>query len=572
MINWQMVGWAVAIVFNSVSAEEGPTWRVRTDTSAPLNSDSGWAEKFNGTTFVNADEPFRIRFEWERTQSDFTNMSGIILQYRRNDDEDWIEVGSYDFPYPKGEEPRSPRVSAVHTTAYTHGEPTSDILRGSQQPFAGGTGVNLAAAASAWSERDGHMEIEWPLVIRRWIDGAEYNEDGDLFELQLADGSGHALPGASIASLSLRIAPNHVGGTFVETPGRIGPWQASNGDLYFIMEPAESSNLFMMMKSSDGGLSWKEVDGVNRPKTGDLESVDGRIQKDTIEIIHQVTERVYRHAFNTSDHPTKPDSWAATDEVVASKRSMAQASTLVVRSDGSMVTFYVGESLRYSIRSATGDWGPSQLVDTNGRPFFAGPQAVLGANDTVHLAYYSGDGSIWYRRMDIEGELSSPIRLADGVGTNRDAFGSVLPLVYLPDSDTVVVVFQLDDLRLWERRISTNLELSPLIAVTDRAVVREAADSQQPGADVIRLGNALQVLFIDNDNREIYTVDDLNGWGSPELQVDNVQADWVRGMAYSNSGNKYILHYIYDAGSGGGAGMNRYNQLLIDLDTVVSAD
>lgn len=31
---------------------------------------------------------------------------------------------------------------------------------------------------------------------------------------------------------------------------------ASNGDLYFIMEPAETDNLFLMVTSSDGGRTW----------------------------------------------------------------------------------------------------------------------------------------------------------------------------------------------------------------------------------------------------------------------------------------------------------------------------
>jgi hypothetical protein len=80
--------------------------------------------------------------------------------------------------------------------------------------------------------------------------------------------AGGALFGAySNPVLRMVIPPGHVGGTFVETPGRIGPWQASNGDLYFIMEPAETDNLFMMIKSTDDGATWREVDGARRPPT-----------------------------------------------------------------------------------------------------------------------------------------------------------------------------------------------------------------------------------------------------------------------------------------------------------------
>jgi hypothetical protein len=456
----------------------------------------------------------------------------------------------------------------VRTLAYVHGEPTSDLLAGSGLPFAGGMGVNLAAAGSAWTARAGQVELEWPLVVRRWVDGAETNEAGDRFELRLADGAGKALSGAAVAKVELAILAGHVGGTFVETPGRIGPWQAGNGDLYFIMEPAESSNLFMMIKSADGGRTWAEVDAAHRPETGDLEAVDGRVIGATIEIVHQVTRTVFRHAFRTSDHPTHPDTWAVTDEVAARVRSRAQGASLVVRSDGSMVTFYVGETLRYSVRSATGEWGPSVVVDREAAPFLASPQAVLGAGDAVHVAYFGGDGTVWFRTLAVDGTLSAAVQLADGVGTERDAFGSVLPLVYLPERDTVVVAYQLADLRLWERRIGGCGVPTAAAMVTERPVVREAADSQQPGADLVDAGGALQVLFIDDATREIYSVgeDERGGWGPAVRRVADGRADWVRGLAYSSPDGGYVLRYVYDAGSGGGAGMNRYGEFWVGAE------
>lgn len=552
------------LAINIAQANAAPTWQVRPDLSAALNDPIEWTGEPNETVSVFADQPFRLRFEWERTEAYLAGMPGVILQYRRNGDDDWIEIGAYDFPYPKGEEPRSPRISAVRSPAFMHGEPTTDLLSGSTTPFAGGSGVNLAAAAPTWSKQAGHMEFEWPLVIRRWVDGAETNEEDDQFEIRLADSTGKPLSGASIATLQLAIPPGHLGGTFVETPGRIGPWKARNGDLYFIMEPAESSNLFMMLKSSDGGRTWSEVDSAHRPRTDDLESVDGRMKNGTIEIVHQVTRTVFRHAFNTSDHPTAPDRWAVTDEVIAKERSIAQGASLVVRSDGSMIAFYVGESLRYSIRSAEGTWGPSHLIDTGKAPFLAGPQAVLGKDDTTHLAYFGGDGTLWYRSLARDNTLNEAVPIAENVGSGRDAFGSVLPLAYLPDNDTVAIVYQLADLKLWIRRIEKGKAPTQAVAVTQRAVVREAADSQQPGADLVVAGNSLHVLFIDNETHQLYSTSDQQGWGPAVLRVKNVRADWVRGMAHPSPNSGYTLRYVYDAGSGGGAGLNRYGEFTIE--------
>jgi len=539
-----------------------PSFRVRADLAADLNVDLGWAAGLNERATVFADQPFRVRLELERGAAT-PGTTGIILQYRRNDEEDWVEVLAHDFPYPEAEEPRSPRVSVVRTPGYSHGEPTTDVLRGSIRPFAGGTGINLAGQAPAWTTVSGHLEIEWPVVVRRWVDDAVTNEEGDRFELRLADGRGNPLPGQTVAKVTLAIHPGHVGGTFVETPGRIGPWQAANGDLYFVMEPAESSNLFMMIKSTDGGRTWREVDGANRPRTNDLESVDGHRVSDTIHLVHQVTRSVRHHTFRTSDHPTQPDTWAVRDELAASVRSIAQAVSLVVRSDLSLVSFFVGSTVHYAIRSPAGEWSADRPLDPSETQILAGPQAVLGADDTVHLAYYRADGTLWYRRLLPNGSVTAAVRLADGAGMSRANYGSVLPLVYLPASDTAVVLYRLAEGRLWERRIARGSAPTPAVAVTDRTVVQNAVDSQQAGADVVADGENLHVLFIDETTRDIYSTDDRGGWQPSVRRVGEVDAAWVRGGLLRRQNVKRTYGYIFDAGSGGGAGMNRFGEFEV---------
>lgn len=191
--------------------------------------------------------------------------------------------------------------------------------------------------------------------MRRYADEAVTNETSDTFELRMIDATGSPVGPTRNPVLRLEVQSRHLGGTFVETPGRIGPWQTSNGDLYFIMEPAETSNLFMMIKSSDQGLTWREVDGADRPPTRDLESVDSRLSGDTVHIVHQVTRSTRYHSCRTFDHPTYPDTWATRGELAASATSVAQAATLVVRSDGIMVAFYVGQTkVHYSTRSPAG--------------------------------------------------------------------------------------------------------------------------------------------------------------------------------------------------------------------------
>jgi hypothetical protein len=460
-------------------------------------------------------------------------------------------------------EARTPRLSIVSCPAYEHGAETTDLLRGSSARFQPGAGITLAERVPSSSGADAHAEFEWPVVIRRYADGAVANEEGDTFEVRMVDAGGAALGGSRNPTLKLTIPPGHVGGTFVETPGGIGPWQARNGDLYFIMEPAETNNVFMMIKSSDNGLTWREVDGANRPKTNDLESVDARQVGDTIHIIHQVTRSTRYHAFRTSDHATQPDTWGVRDEVAATAPSVAQAATLAVRSDGSMVTFYVADTVHYNVRSAAGTWGTGAVLDPGVAPKSAGPRAVLGANDTVHVAYYGVDGTIWYRRLLRDGTLTARQQLASGLGTSRAEYGTVLPLVVIPRTNTVAIIYRQSDGRLWERRVVGDGSPTPARQVTDRVVIQDAVDSQQPAADAVADGETVRVLFVEESSRSIFSTHDDSGWQPATLRVDKILGSWIRGNVYTRRDGKKVYGYVYDAGSDGGAGMNRFGEIVL---------
>ncbi|HEY7512360.1 MAG TPA: exo-alpha-sialidase, partial [Vicinamibacteria bacterium] len=331
--------------------------------------------------------------------------------------------------------------------------------------------------------------------------------------------------------------------------------------LYFIMEPTETDNVFLMVKSTDEGRTWREVDGGHRPQTDDLESVDARMVGDTIHILHQVTRSVRYHSFRTSDHPSRADTWAVRDELAATTESVAQAATLAVRSDGSLVAFYVGPAVQYSVRSTAGRWSPPRALEPRAKT--AGPMAVLGADDAVHVAYYRTDGTLWHRRLRRDGTLTEAVPLAAGAGTTRAEYGSVLPLVSIPETNTVVVVYRLADGKLWERRIAGDGAATPPVRVTDRDVVRDAVDSQQPGADLVLDGTTLRVLFIETSSRGIFSTSDAGGWRPSTLEVGGILGSWVRGSVYTRRDGVKVYGYVYDAGSDGGSGMNRFGEVVL---------
>ncbi|MGY0799031.1 hypothetical protein ACW7G0_08265 [Lysobacter sp. A286] len=534
-------------------------FRVRSDFEAGLNVDTDWVAATNEPITVNADQPFRVRIEVEAADMADT-LRRFWLQYRHNGGE-WADLQSAEFPYPLV----TPPISVVANEEYTPGEATTDLLAGSSAPFRAGAGMVLDSTTPTWSGGQVHGEWEWPLVIRRFADDAHANETGDTYELRMVDTAG-ACATAATPTLTVAVPDGLLGGTFVETPGPIGPWQASNGDLYFIIEPAETSNVLMMVKSSDGGRSWDEVDAAHRPAADDLEGFSTVLAGDTVHMLHQTSDDVWHHAFRTSDHPTHPDSWAVRDELVASPpEPPTQVAALAARSDGSLVGVYGGpEQIHLKIRAADGRWGAETILDADTGPRLSGPMLVTGKGDAVHLAYTGHDGTAWYRLIGADGQPGPRQLLSDRLGTGEDDVGAILPLVYQPQDDTVMVIYRQADGRLRERRSVAGGPLGEVNVVTDRHVVQNAIDSDQAGADAIVLDGRAQVLFIENASGRLFhaSTDAAGNWQPATLQVDEVDAQWVRGQPVRRADGTRVYGYVYDAGSNGGSGMNRYGEVI----------
>jgi len=138
-----------------------------------------------------------------------------------------------------------------------------------------------------------------------------------------------------------------------------------------------------------------------------------------------------------------------------------------------------------------------------------------------------------------------------------------LPLLYIPETNTVVIIYRLSDGNLWERRVVNDGPPTPAVKVTDRAVVTDAVDSQQPGADAVLDGGTVRVFFIDESTRDIWSTHDKGGWQPSTLLVDAILGSWIRGNVYTRRDGNRVYGYVYDAGSDGGAGMNRFGEVVL---------
>ena len=347
-------------------------------------------------------------------------------------------------------------MSVVSTSAYNHLADATDLLDGSTASYAGGKGMHLSGQGPALPDHGVQSEWEWPLVIRRYADGAMTNEAGDRFEFRLVDVKGRPVPASTRPTVTATVPPRLLGGTFPETPGRLGPWEPPDGSLYFLMEPAESYNKLMTVKSTDGGQTWREVDGPRRPATGDLEGFASALHDGTIHMLHQIDAGVLHHSFRTTDHSSNPDTWDVRDDTVATPgEPPVQVTSLTARPDGSLVGVYGGPNrIHYKIRSPDGTWGTETTVPSKTGDALSGPQTTLGADGTVHLAYTRRDGTGWHRRIREDGRLSPPTHITSNLGTTEADIGAILPLVHLPESTTTVLLYRRASGQLWARRVA----------------------------------------------------------------------------------------------------------------------
>ena len=129
----------------------------------------------------------------------------------------------------------------------------------------------------------------------------------------------------------------------------------------------------------------------------------------------------------------------------------------------------------------------------------------------------------------------------------------------------MVIIYRQTDGRLWERRVVNDGALTPPVQVTDRVVIQDAVDSQQPAADAVLDGETVRVQFVEETSRSIFSTHDNGGGQSSIIRVDKILGSWIRGNVYTRPDGKKVYGYVDDAGSDGGAGMNRFDEVVLTV-------
>jgi hypothetical protein len=127
----------------------------------------------------------------------------------------------------------------------------------------------------------------------------------------------------------------------------------------------------------------------------------------------------------------------------------------------------------------------------------------------------------------------------------------------------VVIVFRRADGRLAERRARADGTLTPVAMVSQRTVTQNAVDSDQVGADLVEFGGRIHLLFLDQETGSIRHSESAGGgvWSAAEPVVEGIRGQWVRGQIVRKPDGGAVYGFVYDAGSDGGSGMNRYEEV-----------
>lgn len=241
------------------------------------------------------------------------------------------------------------------------------------------------------------------------------------------------------------------------------------------------------------------------------------------------------------------------------------AADVVARPDGSLVAvFGADDKLHLSIRSPEGVWSQEFPLDI-GKPYWqTSPALVARPDEKVDVAYKTVYGHGWHRQLLTDGTLTEPVQIAEEIGFTEDESMSILPLNYLHEIRTLVVVYRDMDGYLYMISKPDNSGWSEPVRVSDRVVVTNPVDSDQVAADAVAHENKVFVTFIAEENRNIYLstiqIDGDTVVEAPQIKriVADVNGFWVRGRVLHHQSQTPVSGLVYDAGSLGGSGFNKY--------------
>jgi hypothetical protein len=564
-------------------------FRIRSDDSETINSNSGWAADLNQNVSMSPENVFRIRHEISNPGG--SEAKTLKYQYRRNDgswgswtDLDWISRGD------TGGNPVTSRTCHIATSiSYTDGAATTNVLGGSGLDFKAGTGEESSSSIPQITLDQEHTEIEMCVVITKLWEYEEHNPDGTLFEFRFVETDDTPLDNyVETPQITVAAVDGLIGGCMPETPNEIGPFKASDGDLFVLVEYTEFWPHAAMMRSTDGGKYWAPVDiSVNpNPTNTDFKSVDIVQVSDTLYILHHDGTAVYLHEFNMATHV-----WGTVDQTVVASASptVPSCKLFVEPASGDMLAFYTitdgseqrgrgiidagsgwGSTFNMDQEAGYDEWWISGVYDATNKYANIVYKVDNGSASYIYHKQYRYNAGDWDEEL-YRGEIDSGV----GLGADERApFGS--PVFWIDGSTRKLMVLYKDsDDKLYSVRVDNEGTPAAPKAVSTGTVRFDVASSRHVAGDIVLDGSDQHAFWSDGSTKDIFRDFAINdgGWTTDTEEKDNASVDWLRARVFTHSsgnGGKTVVGYIYDNGSDGYNGLINYDEYVIRAGTVAA--
>ncbi len=543
-------------------------YRIRGDDTAALNANGGgdWAAAEDVDASIGTGVPFRIRFKVRETAAGSEGI-GFKLQVNR-------EAGGWvDTNIAPDNTGLAPAGVVVLSGQYANGDSATELLT-NVGTYVNGEGLESSITSKTFSLTSEETEIEYCLMIMGFHDGPTQNVVDDTIDFRMVESDGTAFTGTYTSpTITVTETAGYIGGAFVEHPHVIGPFVDGNGNIYTFIEHSINDNNVVCIKSTDDGVTWREMDGANRPTTQDFEGGSVFQDGDTLHILQSETDVSY-HTFRTSSHASA-DTWDITDEVVDNTISghSIQACSIFVRGDDTVVAFYVDDAIpariRYKIRNGT--WGSQNTLDTEATNEFLSPWGVLGESDKIHIVYKDDTNGILYHKSlsssDVEGTRHS---IATGlfITSGSDAILHVEPTYYDDGGVEVIMImykYSITDLAMFARPVKDDGSPGTEVTATDKSVVSTEGGNAMTVASAHNDGKRIWLFYSFFDDHDIWYTDndDEGGWSTSLEDQDAVTAHWIKGQVIVEGSGDKVFSYLWDDGSDGGTGFIKYDTFLI---------
>jgi NADPH-dependent ferric siderophore reductase len=524
------------------------SFRFRDDTTA-LNTDGGWVAAININPTLDMGTLYRFRVELEETLD--TGAANTYKLQHKVGAGSWTDCGSQTTT------PNSAILSMESSQFADDAAVTSALLGQSSETFGNGVACADDATTSSLTIDKTSTETEFAFIIMRRYDNFQELADSETIQLRIVESDGTVLDNyIETPTITVNYPTGFIGGCFVESPHSLGPIE-DEGNLYYFAEHTSTAsptnnNRLIALKSTDGGDTWSEVDGSNRPTTADIESADIQFDAASSEVhifIHHGTSVRY-NVFRTSGHASG-DTWGTTDEAIVTGITCTdQAVAGVVLSSGDRWCFYretVSSYERISYKQYTSSaWQSANNLDSTATTNFTWVAVCVGESNLTHVFYQeitNGSGFIYHKSLSSGGSLSGAETISSASGTNNNNSKGIAKPIYWDDTgdEKILVVYRESDNDTWERVITNDGTPGSAVAVTDVGVNRAEGGSNMASMQLTPEGSSgdARLIYSDLSTEDLQMATRSSGsWGTDEEILDAATIDFQQiGVFTHSAGN-----------------------------------